>query len=268
MEKVLLITQALEFIESHLTDELRTEDIANELYCSKSSLEKLFKLVTHVSIKDYSLRRRMSLAAKDIAGNPELSILDLAIKYGYSSNEAFTRAFKGIWYVSPSEYRKSPASFELYPAMRLEKELMEDSGTMSTRKKVDISELYDIFQQRKNCYFIGIDIKSLIPINEISIEAGDIAILTALRRLEDASGEEDIVFRIGGDEFVSLTNSPDKEYADKIVNEVLSHNNETFAYKEQEIPLSLYATSYKIGEKSLRYAEVFSEMQNQLNKVK
>lgn len=267
MENLLYITEALAYIEANLTEDLKTEDIAQSLFCSKSSLEKLFRYVTNMSIKDYSIRRRMSCAAKEMNQNDGLSILELATKYGYSSNEAFTRAFRSVWHVNPSVYKKNPMRFELFPALNLDQELMEDE-TMKNKKKVDISELYDYIKERKNCYFVGVDIKSLIPINEISHEAGDIAILTALKRLENATGEEDIVFRIGGDEFVALTNSEDKEYAESIVKEVLSHNGETFDYGGKEIPLNLYATCYKIEGKPVKYAELFSQMQNKLDCAK
>jgi AraC family transcriptional regulator len=144
---------------------------------------------------------------------------------------------------------------------------MEDES-MKQKKKVDISELYELLRERKNCYFVGVDIKCLIPINEISHKAGDIAILTALNRLEKASGDDDIVFRIGGDEFVSLTNSEDKQYAEKIVSEILSHNGESIQYEETDIPLTLYATSYKVDCDNLKYADLFSQMQSKLDSVK
>src|SRR5574344_2557745 len=112
---------------------------------------------------------------------------------------------------------------------------MEDVK-MINRKKVDISELYDFFRERRECYFVGIDIKNLVPINEISHDAGDLAIITALNRLENAVGNEDAVFRIGGDEFVALTASKDKVYAENIVKNVLSQNGETFKCGNKEIP--------------------------------
>lgn len=267
MEKVLLITEALEYIEDNLTEDIKTEAIAKKLFCSKSSIEKLFKIVTNLSIKDYTIRRRMSRAAKDILNYPEMSLLDLSVKYGYSSNEAFTRAFKGVWHVNPSEYRKDPFHFELFPALKLETELMEDES-MKSKKKVDISELYDYIKERKDCYAVGVDIKCLIPINNISMEAGDLAIITALKRLEMAAGEEDIVFRIGGDEFVLISSSKEKEYADQIVNEVLSHNGECIDYNGQQIPLNLYATSYKLEFGALRYAELYATMQKKLDIAK
>ncbi len=267
MEKLLLITRALELIENNLTEDIKTVDIAKELYCSKSSIEKLFKYVTNMSIRDYVIRRRMSRAAKDIVTFSDVSFLELAFKYGYGSNEAFTRAFKNVWHVTPSRFRKNPMNFELFPALNLEPELMEDEK-MKSKKKVDISELYDYIKERRNCYLVGVDIKSLTPINEISHEAGDIAILTALNRLETASGDEDIVFRIGGDEFVALTNSGDMDYAEKIVNEILSHNGETFKYGDKDIPLILHVTHYKIEFNTIRYAELFSKMQDQLDSIK
>lgn len=267
MNNLLLITDALDFIETNLTEDVKTDDIANSLFCSKSTLEKLFRYTTGMSIKEYSVRRRMSKAAKDLRLDPSASLLDIAVKYGYGSNEAFTRAFKSIWFVTPSEYRKNPKYYELFPAIKLEQELMEDNK-MRSRKKVDISELYDYIKNRRNCYFVGVDINSLIPINDISIEAGDIAIITALNRIEDAAGEDDIVFRIGGDEFVALTSSEDSEYANEIAKKILSHNGEAFNWNGKDIPLKLYVTTYKIEAESLRYAELFSTMQQKLQDVK
>lgn len=267
MEKVLLITEVLEYIENNLTEDIKTNDIAKALYCSKSSIEKLFKTVTNMSVKDYTIRRRMSRAAKDIRKDPDISLLELAMKYGYGSNEAFTRAFKNVWHINPSEYCKNPYRFELFPALKLETELMEDES-MNRKKKVDISELYDYIKERKGCYVIGIDIRGLSPINDISREAGDLAIITALKRLEMAAGEEDIVFRIGGDEFVLLSSSMEKEYADKIVSEILSHNSECFEFKGSSIPLNLFATSYRLEFETLRYAELYTKMQNEIDSAK
>ncbi len=45
---------------------------------------------------------------------------DTGIEYGYSSNEAFTRAFYSVWQVSPSEFRKNPSLFELFPGYRID----------------------------------------------------------------------------------------------------------------------------------------------------
>ena len=156
---------------------------------------KLFKYINDMSIREYIIRRRMSKAAREMITHPELTILDIGIRYGYGSNEAFSRAFYGVWQVLPSEFRKNPASYELFPGYRLDRELMEEER-MKDRKKIDISELYDCIKTRKGCYLVLGDIKHLIPINEISHKAGDLAIITAMKRMENAAGADDIVFRI------------------------------------------------------------------------
>ena len=107
-------------------------------------------------------------------------------------------------------------------------------------KKVDISELYDFLRDRIGCHYIICDIVGLIPINNVAIAAGDLAIIEALRRMNEVAGEDDVVFRIGGDEFVLLTASKDISYAKKLASEIESQNGNPICYDGQEIPLSLY----------------------------
>ena len=126
--------------------------------------------------------------------------------------------------------------------------------------KFDISNLYDLFQTRRDCYFVCADIRSLIPINEISRKAGDLAIVESMRRLEEASGENDIVFRIGGDEFVILTDSPDEKAAQDKMERVLSKNGECFDFEGRDIPLSLYCCTVRLEKKTMRYNELFTEL--------
>lgn len=265
MENIQILIRAMEYIDSNLTEPINTEEIASHLYCSKSTIEKLFKYINNMTIRDYIIRRRMSKAAIELTTHSEKTVLDIAIKYGYGSNEAFTRAFYGIWQVSPSEFRKNPANFELFPGYRLDRELMEEE-CMKDRKKIDISELYDCIKDRMGCYLILGDIKHLVPINDISIKAGDLAIITAMNRMEQAAGEEDVVFRIGGDEFVILTNSKDEEYAKAVCEEVLSHNAECIEWENRQIPLAMYAKAVRFDSKgALRYSEFFSMLHNELS---
>lgn len=146
------------------------------------------------------------------------NVLDIALKCGYGSNESFSRAFKSVWNCSPSEFKAKKEYFELFP--RLYPPIQDGGAYMGGRKHVDISELYDLFVQRKNCYFVCCDIKELVPINKIPYKAGDLAILESMERMEKEAGEEDIVFRIGGDEFVMLTGHEEREYAENICEKV------------------------------------------------
>ena len=267
MDNLVLLTQALGFIEENLTESIKTEDIAEALFCSKSTIEKLFRYFGGITIRDYVMRRRMSKAAAEIRNNPRVSFLDLGVKYGYGSNEAFTRAFTQVWHITPSQYRKNPHRFILFPGFYLHPEIMEDEK-MIGRRKVDISELYDYMKEREDCYIVAADIRNLIAINKISREAGDIAILESLNRLEKVAGEDDILFRVGGDEFVILTDSKDEAYARKLKELITDKNGSEIAFQGENIPLGLYVTYFTMKSENLRYAELFARIQNEITLAK
>ena len=74
MQNIEILILALEYIEVHLCDEIKTEDVAAFCFCSKSTLEKLFRNVHDISLHEYVVRRRMMLAAKKLSQEPKLSI--------------------------------------------------------------------------------------------------------------------------------------------------------------------------------------------------
>ena len=259
-----LLTTALSYLEDNLTEKITTDDVAKACYCSKSTLEKLFRCVSHISVHDYIIRRRMMKAAKMIYSHREISILDVAVLYGYTSNEAFTRAFKQVWNCTPSEFRVGTRYSELFPRFSFDL----DKGEQ-IMKKVDISELYDLLRERVGCHYIIGDIVGLIPINDISRAAGDRALIEAMNRLNNVAGENDIVFRIGPDEFVLLTDSKDLDHVKKLASEIESRNGETFAYEGKDIPLSLYVlvstlTKGAHGDSG----EMYSQFQDVINAFK
>ncbi len=258
MNNLEILANALEFIEGNLQNEIKTQDVADACYCSKSALEKIFRHVSRLSVREYLIKRRMTVAARMLASDKDVSVLDIALACGYSTNESFTRAFKGVWNCNPSEFKARKDIFELFPRIYLS---IQNGGTyMSERRHVDISEMYDLFVQRKNCYFICCDIRSLMPINEISYKAGDIAILESLNRMEREAGEDDIVFRIGGDEFVMLTGSEKKEYAENICERIKAYNGQPIVYQGEEIPLNLYVGAVKFEGTNLRYRDLYEQL--------
>ena len=266
MSKLVLLTNALEYIEVNLVEDIRTEDIAKASFCSKPTLEKLFQDINHISVHDYLVRRRMMKGARLLFEDADASILDVALQVGYSSHEAFTRAFKQVWNCQPSQFRKQVRYTELFPRLYPP---MEDGDTyMKNRRRVDISEMYDLLVERKNCYFVCGDLKRLVPINEIRRKAGDLAILESMNRMNAAAGEEDVVFRIGGDEFVLLTNSEDEAYAECVKEKILADNGKTFRFEGQEIPLHLYAVPTKLDIKRLKYNDVFCKLHEAIQENK
>lgn len=261
LNKLELLTTALSYLEDNLTEKISTDDVAKACYCSKSTLEKLFRCVSHMSVHDYVIRRRMTKAAKLLFYHREINILDVAVLYGYNSNEAFTRAFRQVWNCTPSEFRARTRYFELFP--KLEFHLDEGEQIM---KKVDISEMYDLLRERIGCHYILCDINNQIHINEIARAAGDLAIVESLNRMNNVAGENDVVVRIGGDEFALLTDSKDKDYVKKLAAEIEAKNGTPIHYEGREIPLSLHVLCRTLdnGDMSAQFSDAIEEYKRTL----
>ena len=86
--------------------------------------------------------------------------------------------------------------------------------------------------------------------------------------MEEVADDEDIIFRIGGDEFAMLTNSTEEAYALSIASKLLSKNGECFTYEDKQIPLNLYVGTIKLGDKMMRYQELFDELQQTIQMEK
>lgn len=266
MNNIEILTNALKFIEENLQNEIKTQDVADACFCSKSVLEKIFRHVSRISVHEYLIKRRMTIAARMLAANNEQNVLDIALACGYGTHESFTRAFKSVWNLNPSEFKAKKDIFELFPKICPP---IQDGGMyMSERRHVDISEMYDLFVQRKNCYFVVCDIKNLIPINDVSYKAGDLAILESLKRMEKEAGAEDIVFRIGGDEFVMLTASEDVLYAEDICKRIKAYNGQPIIYEGKDIPLNLYVGAVKFEGSDLRYKDLYVQLHDKIVEFK
>ncbi|MDO4318153.1 MAG: helix-turn-helix domain-containing protein [Lachnospiraceae bacterium] len=259
-----LLAQALCYVEEHLCEEITVADVAEACYCSVSALQKLFRYVTHYSMKEYIRKRRITCASRELISCPESSVLDIAVKYCYGSNEAFTRAFEQIWHCTPTVFRKQARFAELHPRWKMPDEKGEMH--MFQKKELDISELYDLFLQRKECWFICCDIKGLMPINEISREAGDLAILTTVRRMEAAADEEDVIFRVGGDEFVLLTGTTKESEARNKAEKIRAENGIPVVYEGREIPLSLHVGVTRF-EEELKYDELVARLKKTMYEI-
>lgn len=95
---------ALEYIEAHLDGACSIHDVANAARCSKYHFHRVFFANFGVTLAEYIRGRKLTLAAIEVQ-NSESNILDIALKYGYESPNAFTRAFRDFHGVNPSKAR-------------------------------------------------------------------------------------------------------------------------------------------------------------------
>lgn len=100
-----LVQKTILEIESHLMEDISVSSICRKSYVSPFYLQRIFRNYTGESIGNYIRRRRLSLALEDLRANKE-SVLQIALKYGFGSSEAFSRSCKAVYGYSPLNLRK------------------------------------------------------------------------------------------------------------------------------------------------------------------
>lgn len=114
MEWIERLNKSINYIEEHLTEDIAYEQIAKIAGCSTYHYQRMFAYMANVSLSEYIRRRRMSLAAVDLR-NGDNKIIDIALKYGYTSPTAFNRAFQNIHGAAPSLVKEGGVSIKSYP---------------------------------------------------------------------------------------------------------------------------------------------------------
>ncbi|QNO14187.1 AraC family transcriptional regulator [Alkalicella caledoniensis] len=116
MDSIKKMNEALNYIEGNLTCEIDTKEIAKIALCSEYHFQRMFSFLAGVSLWEYIRRRRLTLAAFELINN-DVRVIDVAVKYGYSSPDSFTRAFQNLHGVTPSEAREHSQQMKAYPKM-------------------------------------------------------------------------------------------------------------------------------------------------------
>src|SRR6478752_5633731 len=118
--------KALWFIESHLADQLTLDEIAGVAGISRFHMVRAFAAATGLSVMRYVRARRLSEAARALAGGAP-DILNLALEADYGSHEAFTRAFRDHFGVTPESVRAATCLDKL----SLQEPIMMDSSPIT-----------------------------------------------------------------------------------------------------------------------------------------
>ncbi|WP_082560547.1 MULTISPECIES: AraC family transcriptional regulator [Paenibacillus] len=109
-----LLRQSIDYVEQHLHLPIEIEDIARSAMSSKYHFQRMFHAVTGVTVTQYVRNRRLTLAAQELAGT-DRKVIDVALKYGYDSPSAFTKAFQRMHGVTPLEAKKMNVKLKAFP---------------------------------------------------------------------------------------------------------------------------------------------------------
>ncbi|MGM3173066.1 helix-turn-helix domain-containing protein [Dickeya lacustris] len=100
-----IIDDLITWINSDLTRPLRVKDVARKAGYSQWHFQRMFYHITRQSLGNYIRERRLAQAAHDLACTNE-RIIDIAMKYGYDSQQSFSRVFVKTYQITPFSYRK------------------------------------------------------------------------------------------------------------------------------------------------------------------
>ncbi len=114
MEWIEGMNKAISYIEEHLTEEISYDELARIACCSAYHFQRMFAYMAGVPLSEYIRRRRMSLAAAELQSGEE-KVIDIGMKYGYTSPTAFNRAFQSVHGMAPSMAKKGGAPMKAYP---------------------------------------------------------------------------------------------------------------------------------------------------------
>ena len=99
------IQTAVEYINSHITEDIRIDQICAVCHMSKYYFCRMFKQKTGVTVMEYILKTRIVMA-KELLGEATLTVTEISEACGFSSVSYFSRAFKNETGVSPLQYKK------------------------------------------------------------------------------------------------------------------------------------------------------------------
>ncbi|MET9961722.1 AraC family transcriptional regulator [Streptomyces sp. NPDC006326] len=125
------MNQALDHLDACLDGDVDMAEVARIAAVSEYHFRRLFSALAGMPLPVYVRRRRMTLAGAEVLAG-ELTLLDVAVRYGYGSGEAFARAFRSVHGIGPGEARRTGAVLTAQPRMSF-RVVVEGSAAMRYR---------------------------------------------------------------------------------------------------------------------------------------
>jgi AraC family transcriptional regulator len=137
---------AIDYIEANLADEISYDKAAQTACCSTYHFQRMFSFITGVPLSEYIRRRRLTLAAFELQTGG-VKVIDTALKYGYESPEAFSRAFKSLHGVQPALARDMGVALKAFPKMTFSISIKGDVGMNYRIEQRDAFEVFGVYAE-------------------------------------------------------------------------------------------------------------------------
>ncbi|MEK5059784.1 hypothetical protein BK126_27020 [Paenibacillus sp. FSL H7-0326] len=147
------IQKVVEYIETHIEDDTDVDEAIRSSHVSKFHFYRLFKAIVGMTVHEYMKERKLSKAAEHLCTTND-DILTIATRYGFNSQEVFTRNFKKLFHCTPAAFRKTN---NVDWALRATGKMNVDSLRLDIKSmngKIVVNEKVEIIQDLK---LIGIE---------------------------------------------------------------------------------------------------------------
>lgn len=125
------LNQVMEDIDGHLDESIDVAVLARTAATSEYHLRRMFSALAGMPLSEYIRRRRLTVAGAEVLADRE-SLLEIAVRYGYGSGEAFARAFRAVHGVGPGDARRTGAALVSQPRLTF-RLTVEGSSSMRYR---------------------------------------------------------------------------------------------------------------------------------------
>lgn len=149
MTMVEALQRAIDYIENHLQDEITIEGIARQAHLSSFHFQRLFMILTDMTVAEYVRRRRLTLAAQELISS-DCKVIDLALKYGYDTPEAFSKAFRKHHGITPTEARRGKGRLESYNRLSIQENL---KGAEPMKYRIVEKESFEVVGRKQTVSF-------------------------------------------------------------------------------------------------------------------
>ncbi len=134
------MNRAIDLVENNLEDSLDLDAVAKTAFCSLSHFQRLFSFLGGISLAEYIRNRRLAEAACALK-TERMRVTDLALKYGYESPQAFTRAFRAFHGHTPSQMRLSQTRIRCFPRISFQVQVKGGGVFMGQKALVRIEQV-------------------------------------------------------------------------------------------------------------------------------
>lgn len=205
-------------IKTYNDEALTLRCLSRRLGYSEFYTTRKFREISGMQLRDYLRHRKLAFALKEVRDSDK-SLLDIAFDYGFSSHEAFTRAFKAAYGVTPSEYRKKPLPVILRTKINPFDRYFLGLGEIGMMKSADDVKIYfvtipahkflHVKNYESNGYWDFWQKQSLIPGQDRETVCG---LLDSIKgKLDDDGGSEP---NCGSGQIMAYINDPDGRLCD------------------------------------------------------